>query len=198
MARYTKEHKQQTRTQILRAARRMLQTQGVEGTAIPALMAEAGLTHGGFYAHFRNKTDLLAAVAGEALKRRSAQLTAAAAEPHPAAALGAFVDYYLSAAHRADQATGCILPALTADLTRQEPEVRHALTGALTEYVASIAALLPDGAAQTRDDQALVLAAGMTGALLLARAVDDPQLSDRILTAAHDFYKTQFVPEGSA
>ena len=95
MARYAKEHKQQTRQQILRAARRMLQTRGVEGTAIPALMGEAGLTHGGFYAYFRNKTDLLAEVCAGALRRRSDKLAAAAASPTPGKEMAEFIDDHL-------------------------------------------------------------------------------------------------------
>ena len=171
----------------------MLRTQGVEGTAIPAVMGEAGLTHGGFYAHFRNKTELLAEVCATSLRRTSDKLAAAAQRDKPQEELANFIDDYLNVEKRDDKATACILPAVAAEIERQEPEVRHALSGATAEYVQSIAALLPGANQQEREDRAWILASGLSGALLLARTVDDPQLSERILATTREFYKSNFA-----
>ena len=195
MARYSQDHKQQTHARILKAARPLLQTEGIDGIGIPAVMEQAGLTHGGFYAHFHSKDSLVAEVCAGALARRVEKLAAAAETDAPRAELAAYIDEYLDPEHRDNRATGCILPALAGEVARQAPEVRHAFTAAFEQYEAGLARLLPDQEGASRDDAALLLATGMAGALVLARAVDDPALSDRILAAARTFYKHQFTEQ---
>ncbi|HUS13605.1 MAG TPA: TetR/AcrR family transcriptional regulator [Chloroflexia bacterium] len=192
--RYSKDHKQETRKQIVRAARQIMQTDGIEGTSIPAVMGAAGLTHGGFYAYFPSKTDLVAEVCTVALARRTTLLGEAAQAGQPGTELATYIDYYLGPEHSANRGGGCILPALTGDVTRAEPAVRHALTEAVRGYAHGIAGLLPAGDPD-REDEALVLAAGMAGAVMLARTVDDPALGDRILAAARRFYRQTFTPD---
>jgi TetR/AcrR family transcriptional repressor of nem operon len=147
-------------------------------------MAEAGLTHGGFYAHFASKDELVA----EAIRRMFAEagalrLETVAGKP-PAEALRDYVKGYLSRAHRDGRAGGCPLAALATDLPRL-PEASRAVFGEGVESLsASLAELLeglghPDAAATAR-----ALLAEMVGALSLARSVADPIQSDQILMSA--------------
>ncbi len=108
------------------------------------------------------------------------------------------IDRYLSAEHRDDPAGGCVLPALAGEVRREPAEVRHAFTEELRRYFDRLAPLLPDQDARERADHELILASGMVGAVLLARAVDDPALSDRILEACRQFYTTAFAPPADA
>ncbi len=192
--RYAKEHKERTRRRILEAAGPAFREQGVAGVGIGEVMGRAGLTHGGFYAHFDSKDDLVAAACAEGLAESAEKLLSAAAGAPPGAGLRAVIDAYLSRRHRDTPADGCPMPALAGEVTRQPPAVRHAFAGGLEGYLDRLAPLLPDRPGADRVDDALVLVAGMAGAVLLARVVDDPALSDRILDAARDFYGRAFVP----
>lgn len=195
---YSKQHKQETHERILRAAGRALREAGVDGVAIGELMARAGLTHGGFYAHFPSKDALVAEACARGMAESGEQLFAVAtkaAAQSPGEGVHAFVDGYLSARHRDAPATGCMLPALAADVARSPGEVRTAFTTGIEAYLDRLATLLAPGS--SRDD-ALVLLSGVVGAMLLARAVDDEQLSDRILAAARDFYTAAFAADGDS
>jgi TetR/AcrR family transcriptional repressor of nem operon len=191
----SKQHKQQTHERILRTAARAFRASGVDGVSIPDLMRQAGLTHGGFYAHFASKDALVAEACAQGIQDSGEQLFAAAEQAPTGEQARTIVNWYLSRSHRDTPETGCVIAALAGDITREPVEVRHAFTEALQRYVARLAALLPEepGADTTeREDAALVLLSGMAGALLLARAVDEPALSDRILRAARHYYRATF------
>jgi TetR/AcrR family transcriptional regulator, transcriptional repressor for nem operon len=193
--RYSRAHKQQTRRHIVQAAARTFRAKGVHGVAIPRLMGQVGLTHGGFYAHFKSKDVLVAEACAQGLSEMGERLFSAADQAPPEQRLAAVVNAYLSRQHRDDPATGCVLPALAADIARESPQVRHAFTEALEAYLARLSTVMPEreeSADGTSDDDVLVLASGMVGAILLARAVDDPALSDRILRASRRFYRGAF------
>lgn len=203
MVRYSKEHKEETRRRILEAAARAYREEGVSGVGIGELMQSIGLTHGGFYAHFDSK-DALVAEACESVRSPLAQRYFAwAEEASGAEGLRRMIRGYVSRQHRDDPGLGCLMPALAADVSRAAPEVRSSFTRSLRGLLAGVARLLPGGrraAAAEHDadaipDEALVLVSGMVGAVLLARAADDPELSDRILLAARRFYMESFAPE---
>lgn len=201
MVRYSKEHKEETRRRILEAAARAYREEGVSGVGIGELMQSIGLTHGGFYAHFDSK-DALVAEACDSVRSTLAQSYFAwAEEAGGAEGLRRVIRGYLSRQHRDDPGLGCLMPALAADASRAAPEVRASFTRSLRGLVAGVARLLrgarrapaaEDGAIP---DEALVLVSGMVGAVLLARAADDPELSDRILLAARRFYTEAFAAE---
>ena len=191
--RYAKEHKERRRQQILEVAAPAFRAEGVAGVGIGELMGRLGLTHGGFYAHFASKDDLVAAACARGLAESAERLQATVAGTPPGEELTAVIRSYLSRRHRDTPADGCPMPALAGDVARQPPAVRHAFTGALADYLDRLAALLPDRPGADPRDDALVLAAGLAGAVLLARAVDDPVLSDRLLRAARAFYTDAFV-----
>ncbi|HEV2148451.1 MAG TPA: TetR/AcrR family transcriptional regulator [Longimicrobiaceae bacterium] len=197
MVRYPKDRKEQTRRRIVEAASRAYREQGVSGVGIGELMQSVGLTHGGFYAHFPSKDALVAEACDRGVSELSSRLFAEAEERGGADGLRLLIRGYVSRLHRDDPGVGCTMPSLAADVSRAAPEVRAGFTRTLRRFLARVAELLPSRAeeapAEEPPDEALVLASGMVGAVLLARAVDDPELSDRILLAARRFYTGAFA-----
>ncbi len=192
MVRYPAGHKERTREQIVGAAARAFREEGVAGVSVPELMGRAGLTHGGFYAHFRNKDQLVAEACRCALRESSARLMETARQAPPGERLAAFIRAYASRTHRDEPGGGCVLPALAAELGRHAPEVRAAFTESFTGSIDTLARALPEDGTD-RTDRALALMSGLAGAVMLSRAVDDPALSDRILQSARDVFIAAFA-----
>ena len=182
--RYPPGHKQATRRRIVAAAGARFRTQGYAATGVDEVMEAAGLTPGGFYAHFRSKRALLAEALGTSAGAMQATLLAGLDEVEGAPLLRAVVGRYLSRTHRDHAGAGCPLPSLAAEVARDGAAPRLAVQ----EYLASITAALgprtPPAPGLSPEDRVLATAALLAGALLLARAVPDPGLSDRILRAA--------------
>jgi TetR/AcrR family transcriptional repressor of nem operon len=181
--RYPKEHKARTRQKIVETAAREFREKGLEGVGVADLMASAGLTHGGFYAHFGSKEALVAEACTHGVAATIETLDFRARQAPPGEGLRTIVRTYLSRAHRDDAARGCIMPSLAGEIARRGPETRKAFTDQLRAFAAVIARQL-SGDAAARDRRALAIAAGLVGAVALARSVDDPALSDAILEAA--------------
>lgn len=181
-------HKSRTRARIIEAAARAFRERGVEAVAIADVMRGAGLTHGGFYAHFPNKDALVAAAASRGMADSQRAFVSEAVDANPDAPLREIIRRYVSRYHRDHPAEGCAMPALAAEIAREPGEIRHAFTGALEEFVAQLMDYVPGDTPEVRHDAALALVAGMAGAVALARAVDDPDLSGRILLATRRFY----------
>ncbi|KNY20624.1 TetR/AcrR family transcriptional regulator [Methylobacterium sp. ARG-1] len=165
----SREQMGENRRRILDAAGRLFRDRGFEAVTVAEVMREAGLTHGGFYGHFRSKDDLIAAALAELV---------VASEPGPLV-LRAFAARYLSPAHRDDPASGCPVAALASDTIRQAPEARAAMTEGLRRQIARLA----DGAAGAEGARQAAIGswAAMVGAMILARMSDDPALSDEVL-----------------
>lgn len=195
MVRYPSGHKERTREQIVSAAARAFREEGVAGVSVGELMGRAGLTHGGFYAHFRSKDHLVAEACRCALRESSGRLIETARRAPPEERLAAFIRAYASPTHRDDPGGGCLMPALAAELSRHAPEVRAAFTESFEEGIAKLERALPEVEGADRRDRALALMSGLAGAVMLARAVDDPALSDRILQASRDVFTAAFAEE---
>jgi TetR/AcrR family transcriptional repressor of nem operon len=161
---------------IVKAAAARIRRDGVEGVAVADLMREAGLTHGGFYRHFDSRDDLVAEAVEAALAHGSRRAEAAAQLGGPEA-LAMAIDAYLSPLHRDKPETGCAVAALPTDIARGSRRARAAYTAQVRRYLDLYAELTPG---DDPDDPPLILAA-LVGAIALARAVDDPSLSDEIL-----------------
>lgn len=185
---YSKAHKAQTRARIVAAAARAFRAEGIGNVAIPALMQNAGLTHGGFYAHFANKDALVAEACVRGLSESSQAILAEAAEQPPDEALRLIIRAYLSRGHRDHPETGCTIAALGTEIAREPEEVRATFADALRDYARRIAVYLPGASEAEREEAALVLLAGMAGTLMMSRALDDRVQSDRLLLAARHFY----------
>ncbi|MBV9773198.1 MAG: TetR/AcrR family transcriptional regulator [Gemmatimonadetes bacterium] len=197
MVRYSKEHKEETRRRIVEAASRAYRREGIGGVGIGELMGEIGLTHGGFYAHFASKDALVAEACEQGTAESTDRILARAEKAGGAEGVRTLIDAYVSALHRDLPERGCLMPALAADVSRGAPEVRGAFTRTLRRMLGRIGRLLP-GAGSRDDapsDEALALLSGMVGAVLLARAVDDPELSERILAANRRFLAETFAAE---
>ncbi len=182
--RYAQEHKAKTRQKILKAAARLFREFGYDGVGVDAIMAEAGLTAGGFYAHFPSKRvlfDEALATASEAGGMAQAAATKSAGADE-SGRLRLMIKNYLSRQHRDQVADGCPLPALTPDAARGGETSRENYERQLLQFVNRLEALLPEGTAARRDI-ALALMAQCVGGLMLARAVKDERLSERILKA---------------
>ena len=180
---YRPEHREQTRQRVLDAAARLFRRHGYDGVGIDAIMLAAGLTRGGFYAHFASKSDLFAAVvAGDMdLARR---LRASRTEPtgDPVASAREVIAGYLDPANRERVAGGCTLATLTADLSRASGTARAAHTERFRELLEELQRRVPKGSADA-EARALAAIAQCVGALALARSLDDEALARTLLEA---------------
>jgi AcrR family transcriptional regulator len=182
MARYSPEHKEATRRRMIETAGRRFKSDGIDGSGIATLVADAGLTNGAFYGHFASKDDLVASVVTQQL---SDQVAVVNALPAGFASVEAFVRDYLSPAHRDDLAGGCPSAALLDEIGRCDVAVREAYTAGVSSMIQAIAGHLDDGDPQRTYERAIGLFALLLGSLQAARAVTDPELSDRMLAAAY-------------
>ena len=191
--RRTREQKRQTHEDILRAAARAFRESGFDGVGVAELMRDAGLTHGGFYAHFPSKDALLGEAAAYGLEQNGQSFFDEAAQAAPDAPLREILRRYISRNHRDTPADGCVLPTLAGEIAREPAEVRHRFTEALETYLARLTEHTPGADDAARRDNALILLSGMVGALVLSRAIDDPALSDRTLLANRRFLTDTFA-----
>jgi len=181
--------KEETRERILRAAARAIRKHGYEGVGVAEVMKEAGLTHGGFYAHFESRDALLAAAADQAGAESIEHLTRALAAAKPGRELTALVDAYLSDGHLAAPEQGCLIAAAGSEVPRQQAEVRRAASRRIKELIGLIERQFPEWGGSAAHDKAMGIAATVVGAVVLARAVEDPQLSSRIRKAARELIR---------
>jgi len=184
----TREAAAARREQILDVASELFRTHGFDGIAIADIMKSAGVTHGGFYGHFDSKEQLAAEACMRANHRnRWDRWLDGPVEKR----LERVVRGYLTERHRDDPAHGCLMAAVASDVVRQPPPVRHAFTAGLKSKLDLLLCLMPGRSAAARQEKALATIAGLVGALILSRAVDDPQLSTAILSAAsNEFAKS--------
>jgi TetR/AcrR family transcriptional regulator, transcriptional repressor for nem operon len=176
--------KEATHERIVETAARAIRRSGYDGTGVAEIMKEAGLTHGGFYAHFDSRDGMLAEAADRAGADTVAFLTRVAAEATPKKALEAMLRTYLSKEHVESAETGCAVAALGSEMPRQSAKVRRAATRRIKEMIDLVARQSPDWGQPGTHQRALVTMATALGALVLARAVDDPKLSDAVREAA--------------
>lgn len=179
--RYTGQHKQETRSRVLKEAASAIRANGPDGVAVTDIMARAGLTHGGFYAHFASKKDLVADAVVTMFDEVTERIAAIGDADDARTSLHNVLAYYLSPEHRDDRAGGCPMPAISGDLTRASGPARLRFTEGVSAMVARIAAALRSIGIENADSEAHALQAQLVGAVSLARAVDLPALSDAIL-----------------
>ena len=179
--RYDAEHKQKTRQRVVQEAAKAIRAEGPHRIAVAGVMAKAGLTHGGFYAHFASKDDLVLAAMDQMFDDARARVIKEMGDLPPARGLSAYIEFYLSPAHRDARLFGCPMPALAADLPRLPADAQKLFgdrVAALTERFTALLGQL--GRIEPADD-ASSMVAELVGALSLARAEPDPARSDAIL-----------------
>ncbi|MCB5185008.1 TetR/AcrR family transcriptional regulator [Methylobacillus gramineus] len=181
--RVTKKRKEISHDRILEVAARAIRRSGYDGTGVADIMKEAGLTHGGFYAHFESR-DTLLAEAGDRAGAESVAIASRIVAAAPAGqAIRALMEAYLSAEHINAIETGCPVSALGSEMPRQSPEVRRAATLHIKEMIDLVARQLPDWGQPQAHEQAMALLCALIGTTMIARAVDDPALSEALCAA---------------
>ena len=173
MARYGADHRQATRRRILEAAGRRLKRDGIDGSGVATLMADAGLTHGAFYAHFDSKEDLVVNTVADQLRGLR--------ETYSALSLEEIVRGYLSVQHRDDTEGGCPSAALLDEIARSSDAVKRAYTDGQLVIIDDIAARLAPADPRSARVRALGAFALMVGTLQVSRALADKRLADDVL-----------------
>ena len=176
MARYGKEHKEATRRRIVEAAGRRFKRDGIDGSGIATLMADAGLTNGAFYAHFASKDDLVATTVSEQLQEQRETYW-----QRPDAGVEELVREYLSVRHRDDLEHGCPSAALLDEIGRCSTSTKQAYTDGVLAIADEIAARLAPDDPESARTTTLSLFALLIGTLQLSRALADRQLADEVL-----------------
>jgi TetR/AcrR family transcriptional repressor of nem operon len=167
----SREQMVENRRRILDAASRLFREKGFDAVSVAEVMKAAGLTHGGFYGHFSSKDDLVAQTLAHVL----------AVDAGGGGDLRAYLDTYLSPRHRDNAADGCPTAGLAADIRHQTAAARVAMTEGLRSQIDRISEALPGVKPADRRRAAIGSWAAMVGAVILARAIDDPALSDEVL-----------------
>jgi len=178
----SKEHKRETRRRIVESARRLFKTEGYDGVTIDAIMADADLTRGGFYAHFSSKDDLFNEVVGEIVFAAILRKHEETGSKEPASWRQQTVDFYLSKEHRDSASGGCPMAGLSNDVAKSNETIRTTYT----EIVADLADALADRIdlkGREKRKAALATVATCVGAMAIARAVSDEDLVDELFEA---------------
>jgi TetR/AcrR family transcriptional repressor of nem operon len=181
LVKVSREQAAQNRERILDAAAQLFRERGFEGIGVADLMNTVGLTHGGFYGHFSSKEDLMAQACARACER-AVQAWGKLSGRSPDDPMLLIARSYLSSRHRNDPGAGCVVAALGSDLARQGPGVRQAVTEGIRRSIDLLARLIPGHSSKKRP-RAIAAYASWVGAMTMARAVDDPALSQEILDA---------------
>ena len=167
--RYSKEHKQETHTRIVRKASVRLREKGAHGIGVADLMKEAGLTHGGFYAHFDSREALVIEAFNYAMDRSTERWRKLAEQTPPEKRFAAIVDSYLTTLHRDDPGHGCAVPTLGPEIARESAKTRKAFAARLDEMIEMMADQVPELPRKAARAQAIAALATMAGALVLSR-----------------------------
>ena len=171
--------KELTHDRILEAAARAIRRAGYEGVGVADIMKEAGLTHGGYYAHFSSGRD----------SKHGLAQRAAALQEHGFSPFRALIEAYLSDAHLKAAETGCPVAALSSEMPRQPDEVREASGKRVRGLIAVVQQALPTGAQKT---SAMAVTSAMVGALQLARTLGDNAAGRAILAATRQSLIEQY------
>src|SRR4051812_1417324 len=184
--RYSKDHKQETHARIVKKASVRLREKGAHGIGVADLMKEAGLTHGGFYAHFDSREALVIEAFSHAMDRSTERWRKLAEATPPDQRLAGIVNAYLTATHRDDPGHGCAIPTLGAEIARESPKTRKAFAARLEQMIDMLAAQIPDLPPKAARKQAIASLATMMGTLVLARIAGSGEFSDEILDAGRN------------
>jgi TetR/AcrR family transcriptional repressor of nem operon len=180
--RYSKEHKAETHQRIVTKAAVKLREKGLHGVGVADLMKDAGLTHGGFYAHFDSRETLVIEAFSRAMDASVRNWRKLMETTPPQRRLQSLVENYLSCQHRDGPGHGCAVPTLGGDIVRESPKTRRAFAAKIEELLALIAETMPDLPPKVARQQALGAMSTMIGALVLSRIVG-PESSDEVLKA---------------
>jgi TetR/AcrR family transcriptional regulator, transcriptional repressor for nem operon len=184
--RYSREHKLETHARIVKKASVRLREKGAHGIGVADLMKEAGLTHGGFYAHFDSREALVIEAFAHAMDRSTERWRKLAEQTRPEKRLANIVESYLTTVHRDDPGHGCAVPTLGAEIARESPKTRKAFAAKLEQMIGMLADQIPEVPRKAARKQAMAAIATMMGTMVLARIAGSGEFSDEILDAGRD------------
>ena len=184
--RYSKEHKQETHARIVKKASVRLREKGAHGIGVADLMKEAGLTHGGFYAHFDSREALVIEAFAYAMDRSTERWRKIAGETPPEKRLATIVENYLTPVHRDDPGHGCAVPTLGAEIARESLKTRKAFAAKLEQMIDMMADQILDVPRKSARKQAVAALATMMGTLVLSRIAGNGEFSDEILASGRE------------
>jgi TetR/AcrR family transcriptional regulator, transcriptional repressor for nem operon len=184
--RYSREHKLETHARIVKKASVRLREKGAHGIGVADLMKDAGLTHGGFYAHFDSREALVIEAFVYAMDRGTERWRRLAEATPPDQRLATLVASYLTPLHRDDPGNGCAIPTLGAEIARESPRTRKAFAAKLEQMIELFTAQISDLPPKQARKKAVATIATMMGTLVLARIAGNGEFSDEILAAGRD------------
>jgi TetR/AcrR family transcriptional regulator, transcriptional repressor for nem operon len=184
--RYSREHKLETHERIVRKASVRLREKGAHGIGVADLMKDAGLTHGGFYAHFDSREALVIEAFTHAMDRSTERWRKLAENTQPEKRLAKVVNSYLTPLHRDDPGRGCAIPTLGAEIARENSRTRRAFSGGLERMIDVLADQIHDVPRKVARKRAMSAIATMMGTLVMARIAGTGDFSDEILSAGRD------------
>jgi TetR/AcrR family transcriptional repressor of nem operon len=184
--RYSKEHKLETHARIVKKASVRLREKGAHGVGVADLMKEAGLTHGGFYAHFASREALVIEAFAYAMDRATERWRKLAEQTPSDKRLSTIVDSYLTPLHRDDPGHGCAVPTLGAEIVRESPKTRRAFAAKLEQMIDMMADQILDVPRKTARKQAMATLATMMGTMVMSRIAGNGEFSDEILSAGRE------------
>lgn len=188
MARVSRKQADQNRKDVIRAASRLIPERGIDGVSVPALMAEAGLTHGAFYGQFESKEALVVAALQAAFDEKCDYYDEINARNRGdgEAARTAFIKRYVRPSHRDAPADGCPIAALCGDIARSERKgpIRTAFATGMNSLIERLAPLLVGRRKKVSRDEVLATLSMLVGALVLSRATKGETISDEFLSSA--------------
>jgi len=184
--RYSREHKLETHARIVKRASVRLREKGAHGIGVADLMKDAGLTHGGFYAHFDSREALVIEAFAHAMDRSTERWRKIGETTAPDKRLAMIVDSYLTPVHRDDPGHGCAIPTLGAEIARESPKTRKAFAAKLEEMIDALAEQMADTPRKAARKQATAMIATMMGTLVMARVAGNGEFSEEILSAGRD------------
>jgi TetR/AcrR family transcriptional repressor of nem operon len=190
--RYKPEHKVEIHRKIVKDASRRVRTEGMTGAAVSAVMRDTGLTHGGFYKHFRSKDDLLLESLQEGFREIGETLAAAAKQSQPDIAWRAIVNTYLSPEYCEHVERGCPLPALAPELARTNKRMRPQIVAELVKYKDRMLPFMPGHRTADKERAFFAIFSTMIGAIEIARILAEPGMREKVLASAREFLMRSF------
>jgi len=183
---WSKDHKQQSREKIIAAAARLFTHHGFDGVNIDQVMAEAGMTRGAFYSHFKSKSELYSEAMKHAASRRFRYAQENPQDPESALNIGKLVSGYLSDMHLHTESSGCPLAFLVTDVAQQDDAIRETYTRLFSGMAEQV-----QGASKAKRDQVLQNMVMMIGGVAIARALADEGLQQEVLSAVKNSLRTE-------
>jgi TetR/AcrR family transcriptional repressor of nem operon len=196
--RYAETHRDETHRKLLKVAAAELRDKGPDRLGVAEVMKTAGLTHGGFYAHFKSKDALLSETLEEIFAQSQRRVDRMLDGLPPKHALATYIDFYVSTRHRDDPSNGCPITALNSDLPRQSRKFRSTFESGVNRLSDLLARLIDDAHVADAKRIAPAILAAMAGAVALSRTISDPQLSDDLLASTREGIKSRLGLTDSA